>query len=69
MMIFGVFSKPHEDFVAVQREVIFEAKRLAREHVDVGAGGKKLLDLAGDDDGVDIVVEARVEHRRVQLFE
>ncbi len=64
----GVFQA-HEHFVAVQREVVFETERLAREHVDVGAGGEKLFDLAGDDDGVDIVVEAGVENRRVQFFE
>ena len=69
MTIFGVFSKPHENFVAVQREIILEAERLLGQHVDIGAGGEKFLDFAGDYDGVDVIVEARVENRRIQFLQ
>ena len=54
--------------VGVEAEVVLE--RLVRlfEHVDVGAGAEELLAVAGDDEDVDVVVEARLEDGGVELL-
>ena len=55
--------------MAVQREIILETERLAGQHVDIGAGGKKLFHFAGDDDRMNVVVKAGVENRRIQFLQ
>jgi hypothetical protein len=61
MTILGVFSRRIRTSWPCKREIILEAERLFGQHVDVGAGGEKFLDFAGDDDGMDVVVEAGIE--------
>jgi hypothetical protein len=53
--------------VGVQAEVVLEGRVRRLEHVDVGAGAEELLARAGEHDHVHVVVEARLEDRRVEL--
>ena len=64
----GGVLKAHKHLVAMQSEVVLKGKRFAGQHVDIGAGGEKLFHLAGDHDGMNIVVKAGVEDRDVKFL-
>jgi hypothetical protein len=53
----------------MEAEVIFEGAVRLLEHVYVRARAKVLLAMAGDDDDVDVVVEAGVKDALVELLE
>ncbi len=64
---FGSVLQPQQGFVGVQTEVVLEGGIDAGQHLDIGAGGKKLVARAGEHDHVHVVVHARFENRLVQL--
>ena len=57
-----------ERLVRVQAEVVFEGGVGLPEHGDVGAGAEELLAVAGQHEHVHVVVEARLEDRRVEVL-
>src|SRR6185436_3896634 len=56
-----------QGLVGVQTEVVLEVGVGPLEHVDVGAGAEEFLALAGEDDDMDLAVEARLDDRLVDL--
>jgi hypothetical protein len=54
--------------VGVQAEVVFEGRIRLAKHVDVRAGAEELLPVTGDDQHVDVVVEARLEDGGVEVL-
>src|SRR6266508_5149020 len=58
----------HQHFVAVESEIVFKTEGLTGKHVDVGAGRKEFFYLAGQHDGMYVLVKPSLENRRVQFF-
>ena len=53
--------------VGMQAEVVLEVRVRVLEHVDVGAGAEELLAAPLEDEDVDLLVEARLQDREVEL--
>ena len=66
---FGGVLQAHEDFVAVKRKIIFHRQTRAAQHFDVGARGKKSLELAGNDNRMDIIIETGIENRGIEFLQ
>src|SRR5262249_43513080 len=64
---FGSVLKPQKHFIRVQAEVILEGRIDTGEHLDIRAGGEKLVSGTGQDDDVDVIVHTRFENGVVEL--
>jgi hypothetical protein len=57
-----------ERLVRVEAKVVFEGLIDLRKHLNVGAGAEKAVAVPGDDDDVNVVVEAGVENGFVEIL-
>src|SRR6266566_2471312 len=63
----GRVLQAKQHLIGVQAEVILEGRIDAGQHLDIRAGGKKLISSAGEQDDIDIIVHASFEDGVIEL--
>ena len=63
----GRMFESQQSFVSMQAKIVLERRINAGQHLDVRAGGEKLVASSGEHDDVNAVIHARLQDRVVQL--